>query len=317
VGEASRAISAGERLRAYRGFLAGARARKAQHGSSPLLEAEVLAQARDAQSDLRALGGSALRVVRHLEATGLLAGTLAAVRDALRTGERVSVDDVFADVVGDETARAALANLGLTEATLGAMGDVIAEANLTVEADGASVRVRSPRRDRDVRLASRPRGIPPGSPAALLFDRVFEAAVAQWEQPGWFPFDVFELRPDRPGEPPVSDPLDAVLGAAVASRLEMARHVRKIEDAGLAAYTGRDPASALTVAAILGIAGLVAVAAGGALLAICGLDPNSSPGSRICIAGDLLLAIGIILLVASFVSAVIGFILQTAASASA
>jgi hypothetical protein len=314
--EGARGIGAAERLRAYRTFLDGARALKASHGSSALFESDVVAQARRAQEDLRALGGSSLRLTRHLEATGLLGDAFAAIRQALARGGPVSVHDLFMDVVEDSTGRQALGDLGLSEATVKAMGEAIRAADVTARADDAGVRVTSARLDRDVRLMPRPRREPPESPGDLLFGRLFDAAVAGWETPGPFPFDVSELPRARGGEPVVRDPLDAMLAASVAARLEMARHVRGLEDGGLATHAGRDPATAGFAALVFAsIASTVAII-GATIKVTCAVSQQLGPGDFFCQIGDILLGLALILFAAAAVLAIISIVLQTAGSAS-
>jgi hypothetical protein len=313
--EAARAVQAAEALRAYRGFLDGAREHKAGRGTLPALEREVLAQARHAQAELRALSAASLRIARHLRGTGLLGDVLAATRAALKQAGRVSLADLLADVLDDPETAKAVSDLGMSHATLEAITAVVAGTDVTLEADDAGLRARSARAGRDVRLVGRAPAARPESPGGLIFGRLFDAALDRWETPGAFPFDVAEVRPARRGQPIVSDPLDAMLAAAVATRQEMARHVRKLEDTGLATYAGREPASLLTAAGIIGTVASVLLAVGGVLSLVCAAEGR--PGSSACIAGSFLLAIAFALLAAAAILAVLGFILQTAASASA
>jgi hypothetical protein len=314
---ARRAMRAAEGVAAYRRFLQGARTHKGERGASPPLEREVLAQARQAQGDLRALSAGALRIARHLEATGLLGESFAAVQTALRRAGRVSVRDLFADIVEDETGRQALKDVGLSEATIQALSEIAAETDATIEADDPGLRVRSSQRGRDVRLVSRPRSGPATSPSQLLFGRLFDAAVDGWETPGHFPFDVTEPPPARKGAPATRDVLDVMLASSIGARLEAARHVRKLEDTGLAVHAGREPASLFTGAVVIGTAGAILIAAGGTIKVICAVSTDLGPGDRICQLGDFLIILGAAFLAAAVVLAVIGAIIQSAAAASA
>jgi hypothetical protein len=112
------------------------------------------------------------------------------------------------------------------------------------------------------------------------------------------------------------DPLDGVLGAVIAGRREMARHVRKLEDTGLATYAGRDPATVGLAAVVLAGIASVATLAGAVIKVTCAASQSLTPSSPFCRIGDFLLAFGLLLFAAAAVLGVIALILQTAASAS-
>jgi hypothetical protein len=84
-------------------------------------------------------------------------------------------------------------------------------------------------------------------------------------------------------EPPSLE--DLLIRDALAGQRESVRHVRKLEDVGLATYSGGDPATVVGIMLVVAIIGAIIVAAE------CGDEGPSGP-SDACAFGVLLLTLG-------------------------
>jgi hypothetical protein len=96
----------------------------------------------------------------------------------------------------------------------------------------------------------------------------------------------------------------------------MARHVRGLEDGGLATHAGADPATAGFAALVLASVASTVAIIGATIKVTCAVSQQLGPGDFFCQIGDILLGLALILFAAAAVLAIISIILQTAGSAS-
>lgn len=281
-------LAALDRIRSYRAFLARARAAKAS-GRAFDIDREVHARALIAQSDGATAAAAAARVMRSLHVGGGFNRLTTAMTEALKASGPATVGDLWAHI-RTETCRACLDRSGVGDAMLDELGDVLARTDLSIASDGAGVTVEGFVDGERVlgRMTARSSatGIP-RDPIEFLTAGRFVALCGALErgEPAY-------LLGTGPRREPFSLE-DLLLHDALAGQRESARHVRKLEDVGLATHVGGEPA---TVAAIL-----IGIAIVGAIIvaAECGEEnPGLGGGpSDACTLGVLLLTLGTAVLI--------------------
>jgi hypothetical protein len=279
-------------LLGYQNYLAQARSWKAARKGVPLsFEREVQAQASQALSDTRDMAAATLRMTKHMMQAGALEGVFDSLVAGLQAGGPAQIKDLWNHVANDSSARQVLKDQGLTDDLFTSINETMSKVDgrLLLQGQNVAVELKVAGQDQPrSAVFSRPLAGPPRNLHELLIRGQFERMVEQFNQEDALPLDVVAGAPGDLGIP------DVVLAGAVQSVQLLAQHKRKLEDTGLATYTGDDPA---TIALLVGLA----VLALGTYLA-----------STYCskIAGDMekdptLCAIGTILFMLSFL--VLGF----------
>jgi hypothetical protein len=259
------ALDRAANLLAYQRYLGKARSWKAaRKGASLGFEREVQAQATQALADAKALAAAVTVVTDHLEAAGKLDGVFDGLLATVKGARSTRVDELWSGLAADASARDMLRKQGLTDEMFAAMGTAFGRLS-------GRLAVRSGRIVAELTVADR--------------DATVSAAIGRRRTAR--PRGVAELL--GAGEP---DLATVVRGGAAASVAAVAAHKRKLEDTGLATYTGRDPATL----GVIALAGLVAWIVGALLVdAYCekkepaSTEPKSKAG---CGIGMLLMGLG-------------------------
>ncbi|MBZ0278612.1 MAG: hypothetical protein K8I60_20865 [Anaerolineae bacterium] len=271
-------------LVAYGKYLADARTYKAQQRSvSQAFEREVLAQARVTQSDMHTLFGSSLRLIKHMKNAGVIDHALRDFEKATQDAGGVQIGDLWNDIVNDPEARGALVDQGVTGEMLDIATGVIQQVDSRVVFEQAhlTVEVKLPGAEHSKRIMmSRTTTRQPHSITALLRQGQFDRIVELFDQPNRMSLDIAPLKHNAP-----IPAHEIALTGAVLAEQEMARHIRKLEDTGVAIYEGGEPNSILALILI----GIVLTAI---LLSTCEEDPDATS----CKIGRILLVLGLILL---------------------
>jgi hypothetical protein len=281
-------LGALDRVRSYRAFLARARAAKSD-GRAVDIDREVLAGARVAQADAAVAAASGARVMRALHVGGAFTRLSGAMAESLRGSGPVKADDLWTQVRTD-ACRPCLEKYRVSDDMLDEFGDVLARTDLTIASDGAGVLVEGLIDGQRVRarMAVRaPAAGLPRDPIELLTAGRFVALCDALEcaEPAY----LLGTGPRR--EPPSLE--DLLMRDALAGQRESIRHVRKLEDVGLATYSGGDPA---TVVAIL----LVVAIIGAIIVAVECDEEDQEPGgepSTACMVGTLMLMLGTLVII--------------------
>jgi hypothetical protein len=237
-------------LGSYRDYLVAARAEKARRkGVSLAFEAAVQAQARQALRDTEALGGAALRVAQQMHHSRLWDQVLDKAVAGVKASGPVSAQDLWAHLRGSDASMATLRSHGLTADMESALNEAIGsfEATLSLRSGkpGFDVKVPGQGRSRRIPLGRTPTGSPT-SVADLLRLSEFDRVVAAFTEGRTASLDI--VASDTEIEYHLAD-LAAL--AAVAGHQRVVEHVRKLEDTGLATYSGEDPATAVAVLAVI------------------------------------------------------------------
>jgi hypothetical protein len=287
-------------LLAYQNYLAQARRHKASRQSVSLeFEREIQAQARVALSEMQTLGGSGLRLIKHIKNAGMIGHILERWQDAVNVAGPVQAETIWDDMLADAETRRAFTSLGISDEILTRVADLFAQLKPSVVLDQGqlSLEVKVPGQTQvaQMRLIN-PNSRRPRTVSELLRQGQFDRLVELYDQPGGIKVDIATSRNIRP--PDVSE---AALVGAVLGMQELARHVRKLEDTGLAIYEGKDPATIL-IAAIIG--GMLLVALG---LYITGeFCDQDNPDSTACSIGWILFALGLLMLTGGGLIACLG-----------
>jgi hypothetical protein len=286
------ALQAGIRLRAYYDFLTQARAYKASGAAAADgVAAQVLAQAHDALSDFRAVSTSALRVTGSLAQGGALSQLLQSFRQAVAAAGSVSTLDLWKQVTAPGPGRDAILALGIDDASFAMLDQSVSAVDVHVTADGNQLLVSGEMNGETVNgsLMTVPRPANPTSVADLLTRGRFDALSAAFQDGEPAYLQGVALVPDGA----YAD--DVALCGALTAYEEGLRHVRKLEDTGLATYTG---AGWVTVLVIVGVS--LGVVGGLMMLGNCGetgekAQSNCSFGQALFYIGTAILAILLLL----------------------
>jgi hypothetical protein len=279
------ALQAGIRLRAYYDFLTQARAYKASGAAAADgVAAQVLAQAHDALSDFRAVSTSALRVTGSLAQGGALSQLLQSFRQAVAAAGSVSTLDLWKQVTAPGPGRDAILALGIDDASFAMLDQSVSAVDVHVTADGNQLLVSGEMNGETVNgsLMTVPRPANPTSVADLLTRGRFDALSAAFQDGEPAYLQGVALVPDGA----YAD--DVALCGALTAYEEGLRHVRKLEDTGLATYTGAGSALVWI------IAGAIVLTIGGlTMAAVCkGFDLHKGAA---CTIGEVVFDIGLVL----------------------
>jgi hypothetical protein len=295
--DAEDALGAAARLQEYRDYLTRARAAKARRGSTAAssIDREALAHGRRALADARTLSTSALALVRNLSHGGAFDAAAASwVRGVQATGP-VRIADAWERLVASDDGPSAMRRAGVGESVLRALGEGVRAVDAHVSADGSRLVVEGTRDGRQVRgaLETAARPARPTGVMDLLTRGRFAAltdAVARG-QPAYLD-GVAPPRGDVRAE-------ELVLFGALGVLRDGTRHVRKLEDAGLATYEGGAPG---VVAALLAIGVVLFVIGAIVVIAECKEENPSTGDSGACGVGRVLQALSAALLLYLFFS---------------
>jgi hypothetical protein len=286
--EARQGLEAAVRLDGYRRYLARARAHKASArrdaASTAAFEREVLAQGRASVSDAYALSRSALAVTRQLWSVGALDERLAATREAAASTGAVEVLELW-ERMTTPAAREALRAAGFSDQLQETTDGIVRSLRARLSAEGPRLVVTATADGRALTgSVATVRAARPATAGELLSRGRFEELVAAVEggEPAFLDGVSLDSRAGAPGE-------DLALLGALGVWREGVRHVRKLEDSGLATYAGGDPVTTIIVIGAIGLAALIASAI---LSAFC--DEEEDPDSTACIAKDVLFVIAFI-----------------------
>jgi hypothetical protein len=296
---AQKALSAATRLQEYRDYLAQVRAFKAAGapgsppGGASAIDHEVLAHGRVALADTRTIAGTTLGFVRTLYRSGALAAHAADWRGRVETAGTLRLADLWAAGSVTEAAREALRLAGMGDGVRQAIGAQIGALDARVIAKGSQLIVEATIGGQAVQgiLETEPHPTRPATVKALLaggrLDELTDAlSVGE-------PIYLVGAGLDTNG----AYPEDIALHGALAAVREGVRHVRKLEDAGLAVYGGGDPAVIGYIVFFGALAALVA----GFILVLTECD-GGTPDSTACTVGKVLEALGflVILIMAAY-----------------
>ena len=286
------ALTAAARLRAYRDYLAQARAHKASGAGRPGdIDRQVLIEARQAAVNMRTLATSALRVVGSLSRGGELHQLITLWRDAVESAGTVSVADLWRQATAGTERREAIRSAGVNDALFAVVDKTASVLDAQVTArDGQLVVAGLINGDAvTASLRTAPRPLRAASVGDLFMRGRFDAlsdALAQGEPAYLW------------GLPPMGNDVraeDGALGAALVGCRECVRHVRKLEDTGLETYTGAEPG---TVILIIAAVSLVCFVVGDVLRGIyCppGDEEQSlDTGGTGCVIGKIIKMIGLL-----------------------
>ena len=249
-----------ESLRCYRDYLAAARAEKARRkGVSMSFERAVQEQARNARKDVESFAGAMLRLIQQYNQTKIWDQMLDKAAVGIRASGPVNARELWRGLRDNDAWMSRLRESGVSSEMEGVLDDTLESMNATVSLRRGKpiveVLVPGQRQARRFHLA-RTGSQRTGSIIELLqrsdFDRVVEAftqgnatRLDLVTAPGDFQYELADI---------------AAVGAIAGHQLAV-EHVRKLEDTGLATYTGRDPATflavLLVVAAISWVAGSI------------------------------------------------------------
>jgi hypothetical protein len=279
------------RLLSYWQYLAAIRKQKAARHYRSIFEADVVAQARGAAVDARSLGHRALSILRQLRNAGALEQALQRVERNARDVGKLDLKAAGLAALQTEHAREALRREGIDSSLLDALRTQLERVQVVVEPgehgtvriDGTAVAL-SKATQRPATLAQ--------ALSAGSFDRIVDALGSDE------PFLAAPVAAARNSQSRTVDVYEGVAAQASALAHELVRHVRKIEDVGLATYEGGDPA---TIGTILIIAGVVMIVVGGAIVVYC-KSKHKDMDEDECKEGIDLLTLGLFLLVSGAIT---------------
>jgi hypothetical protein len=298
-GDCQAALRAATDLLRYRDYLAVARAYKASGaGRANDIDTQVLFEARSALSRMQTLATSTLRVVGSLSRGGALDQMTASWRQAAEAAGTVSTLDLWKHATAINGNGDAMGRAGIDAAFFAALDDTLGTIDLRVSAAADRVVIAGQLNGKavDASLATTPLPRRAATVPDLLTRGRFAAISNALErrEPAYLygaPFAGNDLRVE-----------DVALYAALATNLEGIRHVRKLEDTGLATYVGSDPGSLLIG---LLIAGVVLMSLGVTFdILFCAHQqpaPVGTPVSGWCTAAHILGFLGVALLILSWV----------------
>jgi hypothetical protein len=284
LSDAKEGLRSIETLRGYREFLSRARTSKAEAaGASVAFEHEVLSEARRAKEDARVLSTKALRVARHLKNAGLADAALQSWKNGVEAVGTVQLNDVLTDLL-QGTRLTALQAAGLSRGAIEDIAGAVEQLQPVLLVRHGMMCLQTNRQDEEISISRRPPSGRAKTLNDLLFGNKFDAVADVFHQPSRVLADVLPTGMRSAGAG-TTDPLEALLSGATLVVRDFHRHVRKLEDTGLATHHG---AEGVTIALIaLLVAALALVLIGGILM--CDEDDAE------CMAGALLLMLGMLL----------------------
>jgi hypothetical protein len=276
-------IDGAKRLHAYRAFLARARSHKARDARN--MDRLALAGARQALSDNGAFAAAAARSLRALTISGALDDTAEELAVLAKSRGPLSGEELLKRLRADDC-RTCQAALGIEPELLDGLEDAIASFRPVLAlVDGEAV-VRGVVNGKPQQLpapASTRRRPPPTRISELLArGRVLDLCdVLERGEPAY----LLGL-PPAAGAPSLDE---LVMTDLLAGQAEAARHVRQLEDAGLATHAGGDPGTIAIISLIALTIGVIT------MLVDCpdgqDVDQNLDEGGS-CAFGALLAVLG-------------------------
>jgi hypothetical protein len=278
-------MAAANRLAAYEVYLAKARVYKSSLTdpvASRSFDRSVLAQARQANSDVWTVAAQALSVTRALSQVGRTRTTTESWFDEVHSAGTLRAVDLWTRKAQD-----GMTQRGATAELLSAISQALntCDVRASTERPGVLLELNVNGATSKGHLAPEP---PPDTPSGIVSqmmrgrtDQLVEM-VARQEAAyllGFPPFD---------GTARLED---AVAASALSATRDAVRHVRKLEDSGLATYTGASPAliTGLVIAGIvlfaLGIAGAAVFCPG-----------QSQADKELCDASGALATLGVLVI---------------------
>lgn len=236
------------RVRAYRSFLAGARAAKA--AGSVDIDAQVLARARHVRRQSQDLLEAGARTVRALHLGGAVANLTDIIARSVKSGP-VALADLWSRL--DNSCESCV-GMGFDPDLLDEFRQAFGHADLALveSTDGPRVRGKFGERSIDLPIRATPRDsrLPANVPALLASGRLLALCDAIEDgEPAYL------LGVGCAADHPTVD--EAMMLDLLAGQREMIRHVRKLEDIGLSTRTGEDPATVATIAIIIAVVGVI------------------------------------------------------------
>lgn len=323
------AVAKAKGLMAYQQYLAAAREVKARRaGVSASFERTVLAQAVQAQGDLQALCGAALRVTQQINQTDFWGQIFTHVGATLDKAGPQHLGQLWSEAlqtIQKHDSAQVFAKAGLSSDLTDAITSVMANVDATLAKKNGTLTVQTtvPGNKEPSAVSLLAPGRPVTGVTDLLRAQQFDSIVSVFtnNEPAYL--DVVPV-PGVAGY----EPADLTAVASILARQRLADHVRKLQDTGLATYQGQDPVSFI-IGLIVGSLLVAAVAA--VVLAGCDPQPPPQPGEVVgspdypdvvCFAAMLLLtwALGALgaglLLVVGAVGGLTGFVLGLVALAA-
>lgn len=286
--EAEKAVRIMERLMSHTAFIEQARESKANRGASLALEHEVILQARDAEHDARELAAITLGLAAHFNNAGVLEEALGEWTRRLDRQESTEAKDFWAKAADDLQLPNRLREAGVPDSLIQWLEDRLGRATFTFGVnDQGEPTVRSDDRRFEVTITAPTQPGGPTSLGDLLFARRLDATIAALLDPTRVVAPVFPARITEDGKSRIML-LDGVLAGSVFYLQEFTHRRRQFEDVGLPMIEGHflDPLTGL-------IAGAIAVGVGALFVALCvGLEERG-----LCVAAEVLFALGFILIV--------------------
>lgn len=279
-------LEASERLQGYRDYLALARDAKAS-GRAPEVDRAMLGHSPQVRSDHRSAGSASTRSALELHRSGAATRIGNCLADALRVSGTTTACDIWRSFKNSPCARGSLDRAGAPKLVLQALEKIVPRLDISLHVAGKAIVAEGTLDGQRIgaRMETAPRAAAPADLRSLLargrFERV--ATLVARGEPAYL---LGAGAPD--GDPRLAD---LMLSDILAAQREGIRHLRKLEDAGLATHSGGEPATiALIGLAILIIGALI-------LIAECrGNEPDDPDASEACVAGMLLSGLGIALL---------------------
>jgi hypothetical protein len=246
-------LGALDRVRSYRAFLV--RARRAKAGGSPAIDPLVYAEARTIQQDAAIATNRAARIMRTLHVSGACTQLTGSMAKSLKVSGPIKLKALLTRV-RVTACRPCLLRYGVRDPMLEEFGAALAQTDLTIAADGLGVKVNGTANGKRVRgrIAARRHIVGlPRDPLDLLNRGRFLALCDSLERG-----EAAYLLGTGPQREPFSLE-DLLMTDTLAGQREAGRHVRKLEDLGLATYAGGAEAVLIGLLAIA-IIGLIIAA---------------------------------------------------------
>lgn len=234
--EAARSLGIIEELSSYLTFLEAAREQKAKaSGPSPAFEREVLANARRAEKGARSLFGNTLRILKHLKSAGIIDEAMTHWTAEIGKRGALSFADHWKALVEDPKARERFRQAGVSQLTIQRLSEAASRLTRPVEVQEGRIIVR---REGAGPIVVERRRLLGGTIGDVLYYNHFDAAAEMFDRSDVVPGDTGAA---GHSEEMRVDPLDVVLAVLTRAQRRLTAHVRKLEDTGLAVYSGGEP----------------------------------------------------------------------------
>lgn len=270
-------VRAYAQMRDYRGFLAAGRAAKAKGGQD--IDRLVLSEARATSPAVDEGAAAAGRVLRTLHLTGAFAQITAGLAEIVEQTGPLDAQELLSELTHFENRAQLLETAGISDDLIKDFETAYKDVDLVASIKRGRLRIKDAKGSVDMTV---PLDVDPASPslptdAADLLSREHFVGVCDLLDGG------------EPAYLAGTEPIEGDLGRAVladvlASQREWVRHVRKLEDAGLATYAGADPATVLFLFALSFIIGIALIKS----YCLGDDQPNGAKGDLLCALGALM-----------------------------